>query len=81
MTIFYSKQAVKTINRIDSATKKRIKHGIEGIPNGDIKPLQGAPGHNRLRIGDWRILFSYEENDIIRINKIAPRGDVYKGVK
>ena len=80
MTILYSKQAVKAIGRIDGIMKQRIKQGIEGIPKGDIVSLQGAPGHYRLRVGDWRILFSYEESDIIRINKIAPRGEVYKGV-
>lgn len=80
MTILYAKQAVKTINTMDLPTKKRIKRGIEGIPDGDIKPLRGAPGSLRLRIGDWRILFSYIDNDTILIEKIAPRGQVYKGV-
>jgi len=79
MNILYSKQAVKSINRMDKPTKQRVKQGIEKIPSGDIKPLQGATGVFRLRIGDWRILFFYENNNII-INKIAPRGEIYKGV-
>ncbi len=80
MQIIYSRAAVKAINSMDKATKQRIKVGIEKIPAGDIKPLQGSKGSYRLRVGGWRILFSYQENDIILIEKIGPRGGVYKGV-
>ncbi len=79
MEIQYAKAAVKVINAMDKATKQRIRAGIEKIPAGDIVPLRGAPGSYRLRIGDWRILFSYSEHDIILVEKIGPRGDVYKG--
>lgn len=80
MNIEYSKQAVKAINGMDKPTKGRIKNGIEGIPNGDIKPLIGYKGSFRLRIGDWRILFSYADAQTVIIEKIAPRGQIYKGV-
>lgn len=80
MNIQYAKQAVKTINELDRPTKQRIKEAIEKIPQGDIRPLKGSKGSFRLRIGDWRILFSYPGKDIILIEKIAPRGGVYKGV-
>jgi len=78
--IEYSKQAYKAITRMDSVSKKRILEGILNIPQGDIKPLKGAEGSMRLRIGDWRIIFSYVEDNAVLIEKIAPRGGVYKGV-
>ncbi len=80
MQIVYSRAAVKAINSMDKTTKQRIKAGIEKIPAGDIKPLQGSKGSCRLRVGDRRVLFSYQEGDIIVIEKIGPRGGVYKGV-
>lgn len=80
MNIEYSKQAVKAINGMDRLTKKRIKDAIEYLPKGDIRPLKGSKGSFRLRVGDWRILFSYPAKNIILIEKIAPRGKVYKGV-
>jgi len=80
MNPIYSKQAVKTLSGMDKPTKQRVKQAIEKIPEGDIKPLVGSDGDYRLRIGDWRILFSYADNDIIRVKKIAPRGEAYKGV-
>lgn len=80
MNIEYSKRAVKSINGMDSRTKQRMKSAIESIPTGDIKPLKGSRGSYRLRVGGWRIIFSYLEKDIILIVKIEPRGEVYKGV-
>ena len=80
MTIEYSKQAVKDISRLDSITKVRIKKGIEGIPKGDIKKLRGHNELYRLRVGFWRILFTYPNNKTVLIEEISPRGEAYKGV-
>lgn len=80
MEINYSKAAVKVINSLDRPTKQRIRAAIEKIPEGDIKILQGSNGSYRLRVGNWRILFSYPAHDIILVEKIGPRGEVYKGV-
>ena len=80
MDIKYSKRSVKTINNMDSRTKQRIKKAIESIPSGDIKPLKGINGSYRLRVGSWRIIFSYIEKDAVLIDKIESRGGVYKGV-
>ena len=80
MNVVYYKQAVKTLERIDPGTKQRIKQGIDGIPKGDIKKLQGHAELYRLRVGDWRIVFSYPDTETILIEKISPRGEIYKGV-
>lgn len=80
MEIRYAKAAVKAINTMDRPTKQRVKAAIEKIPDGDIKPLQGSKGSYRLRVGGWRILFSYPDNGVILIEKIGPRGQIYKGV-
>ena len=79
MGIEYSKAAVKAIAAMDGKTKQRIKEAIEGIPGGDIKPLRGGSTLYRLRVGGLRIVFSYPDNNTVLIEKIAPRGDVYKG--
>jgi len=80
LNIVYYKQAVKSLERLDASTKQRIKHGIMGIPKGDIKKLQGHTEIYRLRVGDWRIVFSYPDDNTVLIEKISPRGEVYKGV-
>lgn len=78
MRVEYARAAVKAINSMDRPTKQRIKASIEKLPAGDIKPYKGSPGTYRLRVGDWRILFSYPEEGTILIEKIGPRGGVYK---
>jgi len=75
----YSKKAANVIKGLDRPSKQRIKKGIEKIPKGDIKPLKGTKDVNRLRVGDWRILFSYLDGGVY-VRKIEPRGDIYKEV-
>ena len=80
MNIIYSKQALKSIKRMDTTLKQRIKTAIEQLPDGDTKQIMGRnETTHRLRVGGWRVLYSFD-NDTIRIEKIAPRGQVYKGV-
>ncbi|GHV08790.1 hypothetical protein FACS1894217_11800 [Clostridia bacterium] len=74
----YTKRAAKAIKGMESPTKQRIRTAINNIPKGDIKPLRGEDGAYRLRVGDWRIVFTYPNADTVKIDKIAPRGQVYK---
>ncbi len=77
MQIEYKKKAIKYINSADKTTKKRLREAIEKIPFGDIKKLTGLENEYRLRVGDLRVLFTVE-NDIITVNEIKPRGQIYK---
>jgi mRNA interferase RelE/StbE len=77
MNITYLKQAVKAIERLDIPTKQRIKQGIIKLPDGDVKRLKGYTDLYRLRIGDWRVLFTMIA-DRITVEDILPRGDAYK---
>ena len=79
MDIRYAKTAVKTIEGMDKTTKQRLKKVIEDLPKGDVKPLKGSDSLYRLHVGSWRIVFSLPDANTILIEKIAPRGDVYKG--
>ena len=78
MNITFSKDAVKVLSRLDAPTKQRIKQAIFNIPQGDNKRLQGKPIRYRLRVGDWRILYTSVKANIILIEAISPRGDAYK---
>jgi mRNA interferase RelE/StbE len=43
----------------------------------NVKALKGVPGGYRLRVGDWRVLFT-EDGAVIAIVRIAPRGGAYE---
>ncbi len=80
--IAYSKDALKTLRRMPANTSALIRSKIEqyaaepaALAN-NVKALQGMAGVYRLRVGDWRVLFS-DGGEVIAIIKIAPRGGAY----
>lgn len=79
MYIRYTKTAVKNIEVLDKPSKQRIKTSIEKLPFGDIKKLKGYQNDYRLRVGNFRVLFSLE-GDIIIIKDVLPRGQAYKRI-
>lgn len=80
--IAFSKAALRTLVRLPANTSDLIRSKIElyaGEPAAlanNVKALKGEPGIYRLRVGDWRVLFS-ETGDAITIIRVAPRGDAY----
>ncbi len=78
MHIEFSKRALKTMAKLDSKTRQRVVDAISKLPDGDIVPLEGAVDSYRLRVGGWRIVYTMLSANTIVIDKVAPRGDVYK---
>lgn len=73
----YSKQALKFLAGQDVFARQRIVLAIDRLPQGDVVKLRGLRGY-RLRIGCYRVIF--ERNaDVLYIEKIDVRGEVYKG--
>lgn len=80
--IVYSKAALKVLSRLPTNVSVLIRNKIEhyaadpaALAN-NVKALQGEPGVLRLRVGDWRVLFT-DEGEIIAVIKVAARGDAY----
>lgn len=76
----YSKQAKKSLESYDYKISIRIKNAIDKMPLGDIKKLAGnkVPPLFRLRVGKYRIVYMYEDEQTVKIIKIDTRGDIYK---
>lgn len=78
----YSRQAAKTLMRIDAATSARIRLKIRQLADdpaslaNNILPMKGGEGLFRLRVGDWRVIYT-ETLVIVSVIRIGPRGDVY----
>ena len=80
MKIEVGRQARKFLERQEVSVRQRIINAISKLPyDGDIKQLQGEECW-RLRVGNYRVLY-YIRNDTVIIDRIGPRGDVYKGGK
>lgn len=86
MIIKFKKKATKAIEQMDKPTKQRIKNAIIGLtlspPQGDIKPMRGyTDGRMRLRVGQYRIIYRYDNDgtvEVLLILDIGARGDIYK---
>lgn len=73
------KKAQKFINKQDKKQQLRIYKAIYALPEGDIKQLKGYETTYRLRVGEYRIIFEWIENEIvIDVLDADNRGDIYK---
>ena len=78
--INFDKRAVKFIAKQPKPQRERIFTAIYKLPDfGDIKAMQGYKDTYRLRVGDYRILYTVDNNVlVIRVIEIGNRGDIYK---
>lgn len=77
------KSAYKELSKMPKVTVLRISKVIDQFktnpyPKG-CKKFKGSENNYRVRVGDYRILYSiYDDVLIIEVVKIAHRKDVYK---
>lgn len=78
--ILFDKPAQKFILKQPLAQRTRLLSAINRLPEeGDRKTMKGYPGYFRLRVGDYRVIYTVENDKlIVRIVNIGNRGDVYK---
>ncbi len=81
MDIIYHKRAVKFINSLVPKERQRIKEGIHRLlvspETCDIKVLEGYTDIFRLRVGQYRVIYT-KDNVILFIADVGNRGDIYK---
>jgi mRNA interferase RelE/StbE len=80
--IAYSKAALKTLSRMPANVSAMIRSKIAllaadpAAQANNVKALKGEPGVFRLRVGDWRVLYT-DEGEILAVIRVAPRGSAY----
>ncbi len=80
----FTPQAEEDLSRIDRAVTKRVIDKIEwfcqNVDHVVREPLTGKfKGKNKLRVGDWRIIYSIKQSSkIITIYAVEHRSKVYK---
>lgn len=82
LIVKWERSAIKDMRRLSKDIQDRITKGMAKFALdasvGDVKRLKGFdPPEFRLRIGDWRIIFTLEDGEI-RVLQVGPRGGVYK---
>ena len=78
--IILRKKAKKFIDKLPKNERIRIVRAIETLPNGeDIKKLKGHNNLLRLRVGDYRIIYTIDNGELtIYVIDIDNRGEIYK---
>lgn len=82
MRIQYSKQAENFLKKIQRKQRETIIFKIHQYADDPqslknmVKKLQNSP-FSRLRIGNYRVIFD-EDGNIMSIERIESRGNVYK---
>lgn len=80
--IIFEKSAEKFYRKQPTNQRVRILKAIKHLPEtGDIKKLKGFDSLYRLRVGDYRILYTIDRvtgKVLINVIEIDNRGQVYK---
>ena len=77
--IIIKKSAKKFIDRLPQNERRRVVAAIEQLPNGeDIKKLRGHDHLLRLRVGDYRIIYTVDNGQlIVFVIDAGNRGQIY----
>jgi len=77
--ISYEKEALKELDKLESSISRRIIKKIDEMSENpascDIKKLK-ASDYYRLRVGDYRVIFIFD-NNLIKVLKIGHRQQIY----
>jgi mRNA interferase RelE/StbE len=82
--IRYTKEALKSLRKMPRNRARAVEAKITQLADGgkaltaNIKKLQGREGY-RLRVGDYRVIYTVHNQElIIAIIAIGPRGSIYE---
>ncbi len=83
-TLRFSRQAQKFLEKQSQGTRQRIRTALlelaqDPLAHRQVKRLKGTDALLRLRVGDVRVVFSIEEEQLlVLIIAIGNRGEIYR---
>ena len=83
-SITFKSAAQRTLSKLPNDAAERIARAIDGLefeprPKGCEK-LKGADNLWRIRVGDYRVVYSIEDDRlIVLVVKIGHRREIYRG--
>ena len=80
--ISIEKPASKFIQAQPKNQRVRLIKAIQRLPLvGDIKTVEGHPGFYRLRVGNYRVVYTIvpetQEVSLVQVTNAGNRGDIY----
>jgi mRNA interferase RelE/StbE len=83
--VTYAKAAARALRRLDRPVQRRLADAIDQLgdeprPHG-AKALQGGGGLLRTRVGDYRVVYAVEDDQlVVVVVTLGHRSDVYRGL-
>ena len=82
-TVFLKPAAERALKKIAQPTLRRIAKAIDNLGTNPRPPgvtaLQGEPGALRIRVGDYRIIYTVQDDVLtVLVITIGHRRDVYQ---
>jgi mRNA interferase RelE/StbE len=78
----YARDAAKMLQRMDRVTALRIRSKVRQYADdpaslaNNVIVMKGDEGLRRMRVGDWRVIFT-EDMVVVLVIRVAPRGGAY----
>ena len=78
--IVIKKRAKRFIDKLPANERRRLVAAIQQLPDGeDIKKLKGYDKLLRLRVGDYRVIYTVDHGILtVYVVDAGNRGDIYK---
>ncbi|QGK68838.1 type II toxin-antitoxin system RelE/ParE family toxin [Allosaccharopolyspora coralli] len=78
-----TRDAVKTLAKLDKPIRRRLQAAIEKLRDdprpGGVVAVTGQPGYLRRRVGDYRILYRVDDNQlVVVVVALGHRREVYE---
>ena len=81
-SLVFTRAAARALSRMPRNTEEWIRGKLCQLADdpsalsNTVKALKGGDDRYRLRVGDWRVLFTIETDRII-VHEVGPRGSIY----
>jgi mRNA interferase RelE/StbE len=76
-----ARATLRDLARRDPNQARRIRQRMAAFAastQGDVKKLRGPGDRWRLRVGDWRVIFTFGPPGTITVLTVAPRREAYR---
>lgn len=84
-TVAYDRKALKELSKLDKPVARRIVRATDALatnprPTG-VRPLVGYPDLLRIRVGDYRVIYTIREAElVVLVLRVAHRSGVYRNL-
>ena len=82
MRVDWTDPATRDLRRLDRTTFRRVTRAIVSFAetgHGDVVKLHGREPEWRLRVGDWRVRFTFADGgETLRVLRVRHRREAYR---